>query len=441
MPTGEVVDGNAGERDCGRIGADGGEQCAGVSLEARSPVGDHAVVSEMGRVAKYMAAVTDKAVEAVVCAGNGGRSSTLSSEAFRMGILVSAGVMAPSEAEAMLYDATGGWEKGADWGERRIRDHIARGLRAGAARGSLRAVLPSFARDWTIEQVRAAARELSYHPPSDAAIIAWRGSAEAEDAEEDAIRRRALVAAERMDLLHMAKWALHQHCATPGGVMGREFEMLSRLSGPQLEMADLLLRGIDQETINLANLGRALWPVMKSEKYPDRPLKIRRSIVIPWLDDQGAVEAIQFRHVDGKDPKYHWLEGSGTLFGAEELTGAAGKGLVMVEGALCALRVRSGPGMAHTVTGFSSESGWRRAYSRYGHLIDQAARIWIIPDGVAPDSKSRAVWYAEQFAEVLGDRARVVHLEGHLDPDEYLNLGPSRMERLLGKLDAAFAGA
>lgn len=406
-----------------------------------------AVVTDEERVARYLEKVMDSAVAAVGDAGSGGRSTTLSTESFRVGILVGAGALPASTATQLLLNATSGWANDQDWTSKRIEDHIRRGLKGGTERGSLRAVLPGFARDWTQVQVCAAAAHAAWPRPTEEQVAAWASSAKSSAAEEDALRQRAAARVEQMDLLRMSRWALQQDgypASTPQAFVGRELEMLRRLSGPRLEMARLAMRGISPEVIASAALGRALWPVMESEKFPGRALRTTRALLIPWWKGEGGhrheVDAIQFQFEKGVEPKYRWLEdmGGGILYGAERLGEAAGRGLVIVEGALCVLRVRSEPRFPHTVVGLPHEGGWRRAYSRYGGLIDQAERIWVIPDAVPEGSKSKAREYAVQFVDALGEKARVVALPSDLDVDDWLNADTGNSERLLAELDRAF---
>lgn len=404
------------------------------------------MVTDEERVAKYLQKVLESAADAVAAAGDGGRSTTLSAESFRLGILVGAEILSDNEAARALEGATAGWERESDWTDRRVGDHIRRGLAKGASLGSLRAVLPGFARDWTPARVRDAATLLPWQGPTEEEAKRYAAVARSSARLDEERRDEVMARINRMDLLRMSRWALQQEkfpASIPQVFVGRELEMLRRLSGPRLEMARLAMRGISPEVIASAALGRALWPVMESAKFPGRALRTTRCVLIPWWSgDPGhrhEAEAIQFGFEKGVEPKYRWLEdlGGGILYGAERLGEAANRGLVIVEGALCVLRVRSEPAFPHTVVGLPHEGGWRRAYSRYGELIDKAARIYIIPDAVPEGSKSKAREYAVQFAEALGEKASVVALPTDLDVDDWLNSDTGNSERLLAEFDRA----
>jgi len=340
------------------------------------------------RAALYLQTVIDGEIALLTEAKKGTRNSTLNKVAYRLGQLVAAGLMTDSAARSGLYAGAVAMGLVEEDGEKSVLATIRSGLNDGAKRPFL----------WP--------GDLANDPPPIQAADDWvkRLGFGAEAVFRDlspVIEDTPTAAAYREEL------------ETTGYVEKCIADMYLS-PGDALEFENLCARGISGGIMSRFRLGRGA-------------VYDRRAITIPWMR-RDRLWTIQYRHMDGKLPKYHWFPGlpTGRIFNGDILLlppSSRSPRLVVVEGALNCIRLVT---EGYFCIGLPALRGWKSAFAPYlqGYnevifALDYRAET-IVPK-IAKDLPFAKFWLGptdpDEFLQAQGSNAFLLSLKDAMPYD------------------------
>jgi hypothetical protein len=339
------------------------------------------------RAARYLQAVLDSELKDLAEARPGMRNSTLNAVAFRLGGLVAAGVLDEGGAYERLLAGAVVIGLVEEDGEKQCLATITSGLRKGAGTpfvwpGDL---ADELARSSTAFTPNDWLRVVDFDRETVMRDVSARITSSEDSREAEAIRATL----ERSGFVKRRVTELHDHFS--------EKPQRPNYKGPVPELTDIMDRGISGEAMIEFKLG-------KGEVYG------RPAVVIPWYSTRG-LWTIQYRHVDGILPKYHWHPGlpAGRLFnGAVLLVADDTAQVLVVEGALNAISLYSA-GFKNVVA-LPQLDGWNAAFAPYFEPFDDVV--------VALDWKAQT-----RAAKIARDIPQARFWLGPADPDEFVKLG------------------